>query len=372
MTTHTTPTPSLHAIITRDEKADGIKIAALTLLDRLVVAVHRAGVASITLVSNTPLPSLKRSVALGVSFKVVSEIPPRREALLMVSSGQLLQAADLRALLHEGGRLMATTGEPLPAGLVPPGDAPWMTVLGTLAERRADGVAFPVCDEAAASRAEKALWASLTSSSDGWVDRVFNRPCGRYLSKLLIFTAASPNAVSLVSIAIGVAAAACFAMGGQKAFLLGAVLFQLSAIVDCVDGDLARILFKESPLGKWLDLVGDQVVHLAVFAGIAAGLLRGGGPSSMMWLGASAIVGASLSFAVVLRGMRRPAADRSRHLQKLIDAATNRDFSVLVLVLAMVDLLEWFLWMSAIGSHLFWMTALALQSGGRSKGAVAR
>jgi hypothetical protein len=48
-------------------------------------------------------------------------------------------------------------------------------------------------------------------------------------------------------------------------------------------------------------------------------------------------------------------------LQKLIDAATNRDFSVIVLALACAQKLHWFLWMAGIGSHLFWMTALGLQ-----------
>jgi hypothetical protein len=59
-------------------------------------------------------------------------------------------------------------------------------------------------------------------------------------------------------------------------------------------------------------------------------------------------------------------------LQKLIDSATNRDFSALVLVLACFNRLHWFLWLSAIGSHLFWMTALALQFRTRPAGNPAR
>jgi hypothetical protein len=48
-------------------------------------------------------------------------------------------------------------------------------------------------------------------------------------------------------------------------------------------------------------------------------------------------------------------------MQKILDAVTNRDFSVLVLALAVIDRLEWFLWMSGIGSHVFWIGLLALQ-----------
>jgi phosphatidylglycerophosphate synthase len=230
-----------------------------------------------------------------------------------------------------------------------------------------------VSDAASARTAERDLWASLTSSSDGLVDRVFNRPCGRFISKVLIRTSVSPNSVSLASVLIGVVAAGGFALGDYRSAVIAAILFQISAIVDCVDGDLARVLFKESPLGKWLDLIGDQVVHVSVFAGIAAGLLQSGEVPSARWLGVSAVAGALLSFAVVLRGMRQPVNRQSRSMQRLIDAATNRDFSVLVLVLACCNRLEWFLWMAAIGSHLFWITALVMQflSGGKEGAAPA-
>ena len=197
-------------------------------------------------------------------------------------------------------------------------------------------------------------------------------PAGGPLSKLLVHTSITPNAVTLASIVIGLVAAWFFAIGTYAAVALAAVLFQLSTIVDCVDGDLARVLFKESPFGKWLDLGGDQVVHVAVFAAIAVGLVRSGQSPYGVWLGVSAVLGALLSFAVVVQGLRRPANHPNGLLSKLIDSATNRDFSVLILILAGVGRLGWFLWMTAIGSHLFWITALALQLRSRTAGSRAR
>jgi phosphatidylglycerophosphate synthase len=209
--------------------------------------------------------------------------------------------------------------------------------------------------------AARRLWASLTSSSDGLVDRWFNRPCGRPLSRLLVKTSVTPNQVSVASIVLGLVSAWLLAQGRWRDAVLGSILFQISAVVDCVDGDLARMVFKESPLGKWLDLVGDQLVHSGVFIGIAVGLLRAGTSAPAGWLGMSAVLGALFSFGVVLRGMMGDARPSGR-LQGLLDRATNRDFSVLVLALALGGMLEWFLWMAAIGSHLFWMTALFLQA----------
>ena len=95
-----------------------------------------------------------------------------------------------------------------------------------------------------------------------------------------------------------------------------------------------------------------------------ASLPRGGqGDSHPGWSmleSLSAVAGALISFAVVVRGMRRQSAE-NRLLQRLVDAATNRDFSVQVFGLACLEQLELFLWMSAIGSHVFWLTALTLQ-----------
>jgi phosphatidylglycerophosphate synthase len=295
-------------------------------------------------------------------------MPAREKPTLIASSTILVQAGDVRSLLQQGGRLANKDGGALPLGLLPTGSEPWEGALNALSAQDAKGVACCVTDAHSARDATEALWRSLTSSADGLVDRYFNRPCGRILSKLLIHTPVHPNAVSLVSVGIGLLAACFFALGNYPMVVFAALVFQLSAIVDCVDGDLARVLYKESSFGRWLDLAGDQVVHLAVFGGIAAGLMQRGDSPLAVWLGISAVIGAVLSFVVVVRGMRQPAGEQSRTLQKLIDSATNRDFSVLVLLLACFDRLEWFLWLTAVGSHLFWMTALVLQLSPRARG----
>jgi phosphatidylglycerophosphate synthase len=362
----------LPALILYDERTGGLRIAALTLLDRLVVAIHRAGSGSITVVSPGQPPALKRAAALRIPVRFESTADSLDGSTLVASSSLLVQTADVRELLRHGGRLVTAAGLPLPIGLLRPGDTPCEAALDSLPVQVASGIAYSVMDPSAARDAQKALWDSLGSSSDGLVDKAFNRPCGRFLSKVLVHTPVSPNAVSVTSVMIGLVAAWFFAVGNHNAVILGALLFQFSAIVDCVDGDLARVLFKESVLGKWLDLAGDQIVHVTVFAAIAAGIMQTGQSPHGLCLGLSAVLGAVISFAVVLRGMRQPVSDRSPLLQKLIDSATNRDFSALVLVLACFNRLDWFLWMSAIGSHLFWMTAFALQFRARPAGTPAR
>lgn len=356
----TSVTHEYPAVVLVRPKTAGLEIAALTLLDRLIVALHRGGCTRIILVTPEPIPDLKRSRAWRISYDVASERPPLTGPVLVATTDLLVQAADVRELLSRGGRLESADGRGMQIGIFRNGLTSDEPDFNELPPIRADAAACPVENAGDLPFASQRLWSSLTSSSDGFVDRWFNRPLGRPLSRWLVRTPVTPNMISLASIGIGVAAAWFFAQGAGSSAILGAILFQVSAIVDCVDGDVARAVFKESPLGRWLDIVGDQVVHAAVFGGIALGLYRMESDVLVFWLGGSAMAGALIAFVVVMRGLRQSERDGSA-LQRLVDATTNRDFSVLVLGLAVAEELTWFLWMAAIGSHLFWIAALALQ-----------
>ena len=56
--------------------------------------------------------------------------------------------------------------------------------------------------------------------------------------------------------------------------LLGALLFLFSITVDGVDGELARLTMSETKFGGNLDLITDNIVHVAIFAGIFWGCYR--------------------------------------------------------------------------------------------------
>jgi phosphatidylglycerophosphate synthase len=318
----------------------------MTVLDRLVVSAHRAGCDPIYIVADEA-PPLRRAQALGIQPIIVAAPPEITGAALLITGGVLVEVRDLERVIDRGGQLVRPDGVPLP-----------VTMAGSDSSAViAQGVAALANDAASVREAERQLWASLTSSSDGVVDTYFNRPVGRFLSKALVHTPISPNQVSVVSILIGVVSGWYFATGR---FFIGAIILQLCAIIDCVDGDLARALFKQSFMGKWLDLIGDQIVHFAVFLGIGIGVARQNPSTPALILGASAAVGVVLCLMVILRGMNMPTDHRSL-FGKLVDATANRDFSALLLLLALIGRMQWFLWMAGIGIHVFWISMLVLQ-----------
>jgi phosphatidylglycerophosphate synthase len=111
---------------------------------------------------------------------------------------------------------------------------------------------------------------------DGPIDLFIYRPVGFLVAWALSFTGASPNAVTLGSVAFGLAAGLAALPGTASAFLLCALLFQLSNFLDCADGQLARLTGKYSKEGRILDGFADYAVNGFVFIGALSGLLRSG------------------------------------------------------------------------------------------------
>ena len=108
-------------------------------------------------------------------------------------------------------------------------------------------------------------------ANDGFFSVFFLRRLSKLLTFLAIKVRATPNQVTLASFAIGLYAAYLFAQGDTWSLVIGAILLQVSLIVDCVDGELARYTRRFSELGAWLDAITDRVKEYAVFLGLAYG-----------------------------------------------------------------------------------------------------
>jgi phosphatidylglycerophosphate synthase len=104
---------------------------------------------------------------------------------------------------------------------------------------------------------------------DGFTSTFVVRKLAKPLTRLALRLGLSPNAITLVSFVIGLGAAAMFAVGGWWWTLAAALALQLSLIVDCVDGEVARSTRNFTALGAWLDASTDRVKEMLVYAGLA-------------------------------------------------------------------------------------------------------
>jgi phosphatidylglycerophosphate synthase len=102
---------------------------------------------------------------------------------------------------------------------------------------------------------------------DVWV----HRPPAYVLARLLMPTPVTPNVVTCASIVFGLAAGAAIFTGHLP---LAGVLIFCSAVLDCCDGQLARLRKSSSAFGRMLDGVADLVVSTVVVGGGAWLILR--------------------------------------------------------------------------------------------------
>jgi len=103
------------------------------------------------------------------------------------------------------------------------------------------------------------------------INRALNRPLAGLLVRALHPTRVTPNQVTLAAFALGLAGAVFFFRGRPWAFAAGGVLAQLSSIVDCADGMLARKRGQASEFGATLDLMLDRINEYFLMAGMALG-----------------------------------------------------------------------------------------------------
>lgn len=204
-----------------------------------------------------------------------------------------------------------------------------------------------------------------TESSDSFMARHVDRRVSRFISKKIVGTRITPNQVTLGGMTIGLVGAFLLSQPDYWFQLVGSLLFLFCVVVDGVDGEIARLRLQETRLGHYLDIITDNIVHLAVFIGMAFGLYRKTGSEiylNALWF---LIAGFFLCAVVVYHYLLKRSRDelkRSPRLVQLLALVTNRDFAYLVAALAAVHRLEWFFIGSTIGTYLFAFSLWAIST----------
>jgi phosphatidylglycerophosphate synthase len=210
----------------------------------------------------------------------------------------------------------------------------------------------------------------FAKDTDGFFARHFDRKISGAISRQLLKTPITPNQITLAVTALGVYAGWLMSRPGNSAKIEGSLLFLFTSILDGCDGEVARAKKMISKLGGWLDLWGDNVVHVAVFYGLGLGLYKDSGLPIYVLLGKVAVLGTLVSAALAsyqtwrkgqssftsvmgdARALSAMPAWRTR-LAAASDALARRDFIYGVVILALIGRLSWFLWACAVGSVVY-------------------
>ncbi len=102
---------------------------------------------------------------------------------------------------------------------------------------------------------------------------------------------ATPNQVTLASLATALVAVVLIAFGGPSSWIVAEILIQLAFVLDCLDGQLARATGQASDFGRYLDSLTDLVKVFLLISAMTVSMLRHGGGKAMAALGALAFFG---------------------------------------------------------------------------------
>jgi hypothetical protein len=221
-----------------------------------------------------------RVVSAGTSFHEINDATHRSVGAVVISPRDALDARvavdDLRSALADGALslvaeelveavVVALVRYQVPVRGVEIVDVPWF-------RSPADRAAARAVVDSVSDRRITGLLANRVD--DGFYSTFVVRRASKPLTRIALNLGMSPNLITFLSLLIGIGAALSFATGQWPWLVAGALLLQLSLIVDCVDGEVARATRKFTALGAWLDASTDRVKEFAAYAGLAIGATR--------------------------------------------------------------------------------------------------
>jgi phosphatidylglycerophosphate synthase len=197
-------------------------------------------------------------------------------------------------------------------------------------------------------------------NGEHWAGRLYMRHVSLRVTRLLVPTRISADAVTWGMIASGVLAALVLTVPHPLTPLITFLLIQLQLLLDCVDGEIARWRRTCSPAGIYLDRIGHYTTDAALV--IALGVRVDGGLTSIDgWTTLGLAVGVLVLMskaetdlvhaARALSGiapapdrgvqMRRGAVSSLRQVARYVPfnrALLAQEFSMLAVVAGLVDL----------------------------------
>jgi phosphatidylglycerophosphate synthase len=125
---------------------------------------------------------------------------------------------------------------------------------------------------------------------DAWWTVLLVDPVATPLVRLVAKrTRITPNQITWGALLLGLVAAGCFLQGDWQWLIIGAVVYHVSFILDCMDGKVARLTGQGSVFGAWLDYIFDRVRVMACAVALMAGQYHRTDDTLYIWLAAAVI-----------------------------------------------------------------------------------
>lgn len=231
-------------------------------------------------------------------------------------------------------------------------------VLGTVMEP--SDILF-ICDVQDQAAATERLIASQNYSpvGEGILENSWNRRIAHRILPWILNRDITPNQITFAAFLVGLLAVWGFSLGSYGASVAAALTLPLILMLDCLDGAVARLKFQETRLGALLDLHGDTILNLLLLLGIALGSFRASGQSLFLVAGFVLAIGYLHCWWLINFARAHPIlADKAmdspvRGHDKILQEVVSRDFFYIILLLAILNWLDWMIVAIAVGTNVF-------------------
>jgi phosphatidylglycerophosphate synthase len=197
-----------------------------------------------------------------------------------------------------------------------------------------------------------------------WFTERIARPPAAVVVYVLRGTPITPNQVTFASAALAAAACAMFALLPGHAWLIAAAaVFELSFVLDCADGQLARLRQTASPLGHLLDFLMDELKAMLLLGAVAVRLWSEQRDERLLLVGLGALfcLASGIALTSFMRrpeyGARPPTPDGQPAEIAVRRGAIGRAISALEWAARFVVHYPQYLWICALANRIdiyFW------------------
>ncbi len=180
---------------------------------------------------------------------------------------------------------------------------------------------------------------SVKGVGDGLVSRLINRRISTWISEK-VCEFATPDGMTWVSFIVGMLSSVI----AYFSPLWGGIVYQLSSILDGVDGEIARASLRESKFGGWFDSLLDRFVDFAFLLALAYRL-----PVSYLYVFALAIFGSVMVSYSTERFKGAYGKDAYKEIKPLRYLPGKRDERIFMIMLFCIfGFLKELFWVLAI------------------------
>lgn len=370
--------PSQLTVVIERSELSSCKVAGISLTDRLIKNCISEGITEIYVMGGGKgsfSVSANEKTATVQEITNLSGIPDKDRMVFFVRDNVVIRDRLIKQVFRDcrPGRYQSASGQDLfvldrldkiEQGVEALADFPVLESEFTLCEGPLD-----------VEHADQRLFKWLYKPSDGIVTVKIDRPISRIFSRLFARLPFSPAFYTYVNGLQGLLMLWFFLQGGSYAVFLGCMMYQVVAVFDCVDGEIARAKFQQSEAGARLDTSIDMISNILFMGGLSYALWNIHGDSYVM-LGSSIVMlvllGIGMMTALLYFGPKGGSFDvlalvirkrlhRSHRLTNLftgINYVMKRDFFALIFAILGMTGQALLIPYSLVGGLVIWNVAI--------------